>query len=113
MVGEVQLEKKNNLISVTAGLSVLMLLFHFTIVYVCTCVYVFYVVCYGIIKMLWKKNGFSSSSSRFTVSIIISDTLTSIIQAFLVTYQEAGTFDQAGAFPAFPQALWRGEGPLT
>lgn len=60
--------------------------------------------------MLWKKDGFSSSSSSFTVSIIISDTLTSIIQGFFATYQEARTFDQAGAFP---QALWRGEGPLA
>lgn len=56
------------------------------------------------------KDGFSSSSSSFTVSIIISDTLTSIIQGFFVTYQEAGTFDQAGEFP---QALCRGEGPLA
>lgn len=44
----------------------------------------------------------------FTVSIIISGTLTSIIQGLLVDDQEAGTFDQEGAFP---EALWRGEGP--
>lgn len=60
--------------------------------------------------MLWKKDDFSSSFSSFTVSIIISNTLTSIIPGFSVTYQEAGTFDQA---EAFPQALWRGEGPLA
>lgn len=44
----------------------------------------------------------------FTVSIIISGTLTSIIQGLLVDDQEAGTLDQEGAFP---EALWRGEGP--
>lgn len=60
--------------------------------------------------MFWKKDGFSSFFSSFPVSIIISDTLTSIIQGFFMTYREAGTFDQAGAFP---QALWRGEGPLA
>lgn len=41
----------------------------------------------------------SSSSSSSIVSIIITDTLTSIIQGFFMTYQEAGTFDQAGVFP--------------
>lgn len=44
----------------------------------------------------------------FPVSIMTRGTLASIIQGLLVGDQEAGPFDQEGAFP---QALCRGEGP--
>lgn len=42
------------------------------------------------------------------VLIIISTALTSIIQGLLMADQKTGAFDEA---EAFPEALWRGEGP--
>lgn len=67
-------------------------------------------LCYCVKKCSGRK--IASAPLRvpqvFTVSIIISGTLTSIIQGLLVDDLEAGTFDQEGAFP---EALWRGEGP--
>lgn len=60
--------------------------------------------------MLWKKDRFSSSSRSSSFRSINNYQRLSDLHysGFARGRSEAGTFDQEGAFP---EALWRGEGP--